>query len=153
MIPYLEAGFDSLLKGGVKFQIEGIPLCCLNEKYWQYAPDSIRDNMRDYSRCENCSKMGECSGIEKTYAYQFGYGEIKPIIRRNSGFKMKKDEEGKRENIVIDIDKCAKCGECEKICPVGAINNLMSSIDPLSCILCSSCIDYCQNQAIKRKSS
>ena len=51
---------------------------------------------------------------------------------------------------VVYTEKCTGCGECEKVCPAGAIRieNHKSVIDGLKCIGCASCIAVCPVLAI-----
>lgn len=51
---------------------------------------------------------------------------------------------------IVYEDKCVGCGECEKVCPAGAIHieNNKSIINSLKCIGCASCIAVCPYSAI-----
>jgi hypothetical protein len=51
---------------------------------------------------------------------------------------------------VVHTDKCIGCGECEKICPAGAIciENNKSVIDSSKCIGCASCLAVCPTMAM-----
>lgn len=52
--------------------------------------------------------------------------------------------------IVVNSDKCNGCGECKKVCVVGAINvhNKCAIVDNKKCIYCNNCIDICKNGAL-----
>jgi uncharacterized Fe-S center protein len=47
-------------------------------------------------------------------------------------------------------DKCIGCGECEKVCPVEAIQmeNDKSALSREKCIGCASCVGVCPNMAL-----
>lgn len=51
---------------------------------------------------------------------------------------------------IVYENKCVGCGECEKVCPAGAIRiqNNKSVINSLKCIGCASCIAACPHVAI-----
>ncbi len=51
---------------------------------------------------------------------------------------------------VVYADKCIGCAECQKVCPVGAIQikNKKSIIDTVKCIGCASCMAACPTGAM-----
>ena len=51
---------------------------------------------------------------------------------------------------VVHIEDCVGCGECQKVCPAGAINlqNKKSAITKSKCIGCASCIAACPTMAM-----
>ncbi len=51
--------------------------------------------------------------------------------------------------LVIDHDKCVKCGLCVRSCPVQAIDSAFE-IDSAKCTRCNSCLDACPKKAISR---
>lgn len=51
---------------------------------------------------------------------------------------------------IVYVDKCTGCGECEIVCPVGAIHieNKKSVLDSSKCIGCASCMAACPTMAM-----
>mgnify|MGYP000586770700 CR=1 FL=1 len=55
--------------------------------------------------------------------------------------------------IAVD-DRCAQCGLCAKVCPVGAVDPANSAaIDIAKCITCCACIKKCPQNARSKKAS
>ncbi|MDR0978954.1 MAG: NADH-quinone oxidoreductase subunit NuoF [Lachnospiraceae bacterium] len=57
-------------------------------------------------------------------------------------------------NVVIDPEKCKKCGICKKNCPVGAIEGEPKETHKIisnKCIKCGVCISKCPFKAISKK--
>jgi len=49
-------------------------------------------------------------------------------------------------------DRCIKCGQCYKVCPVSAIDwqkGKYPKIDKMKCIKCKACINICPTAAIE----
>lgn len=54
-----------------------------------------------------------------------------------------------RFKAVIDPDKCIHIGQCEAICPVGAMTiNAEVRVDPTRCVGCGKCAAECPEGAI-----
>ena len=49
----------------------------------------------------------------------------------------------------LDKDKCVKCRQCIRVCPVGAVSEDFV-IDAAKCTRCNSCMDSCPKHAITR---
>lgn len=55
----------------------------------------------------------------------------------------------KKEKIVVDENKCTKCGLCARHCPMKAITlNPYPSVNEKKCIRCFCCIEVCPNHAL-----
>jgi ferredoxin len=52
--------------------------------------------------------------------------------------------------LVVDQDLCIGCGECEEVCPYGAIEVIDGEavIDPALCHICLRCVEECPKGAI-----
>jgi NAD-dependent dihydropyrimidine dehydrogenase PreA subunit len=52
--------------------------------------------------------------------------------------------------LVIDPDLCIGCGECEEVCPYGAVEVIDGEavIDPSLCHFCMRCVEECPKGAI-----
>ena len=52
--------------------------------------------------------------------------------------------------LVVDPDLCKACGECEEVCPYGAIEIIDGNavIDPNLCHFCYRCVEVCPEGAI-----
>ncbi|OKY77671.1 MAG: putative Fe-S center protein [Candidatus Methanohalarchaeum thermophilum] len=52
----------------------------------------------------------------------------------------------------VDQDKCTACGDCTKVCAVGAIElGSKASVDPDKCVDCRNCVTACPQDAISMK--
>jgi ferredoxin len=52
--------------------------------------------------------------------------------------------------LYVDPDMCIGCGECEEVCPYGAIEVIDGDavIDPALCHFCMRCVEECPKGAI-----
>ena len=57
-----------------------------------------------------------------------------------------------REKIVVDREKCVRCGVCARKCPMKAITlNPCPVIDTKKCIRCFCCVEICSENALSEK--
>jgi ferredoxin len=64
------------------------------------------------------------------------------------GDKIPMEETGLRLN--VDLERCVRCGKCEKVCPTGAImvDEDIFRVDSSLCNRCGRCIDGCREAAL-----
>ncbi|HIP84128.1 MAG TPA: 4Fe-4S dicluster domain-containing protein [Methanothermococcus okinawensis] len=116
-------------------------------------------------RCITCGTCGEVCPVDAiTVKVKLGSGDIgeilfnehcvmcekcaihcpRDVIPNTTGYKKVVD----RENSYIwtDFDLCIRCGLCNRICPVDAID--MGEIDEERCEYCSACVNICPTNAI-----
>jgi ech hydrogenase subunit F len=76
----------------------------------------------------------------------------KPATRKYP-FEKRANMKNSRGAITFDQAKCDHCGDCERICPAGAIEVLEKekkiNYDPFRCIYCWVCVEHCLQKAIK----
>jgi polyferredoxin len=48
----------------------------------------------------------------------------------------------------LDDTSCVACGECSKVCPMGAIRSDDASHDPAECVMCLDCAPVCSKRAL-----
>jgi len=75
----------------------------------------------------------------------------KPATRKYP-FEKRTPFQKSRGKITFDQTKCDHCGDCERLCPAGAIQvnekNKEITYDPFRCIYCWVCTENCLQQAI-----
>jgi NAD-dependent dihydropyrimidine dehydrogenase PreA subunit len=90
----------------------------------------------------------KCIDISQKLSYQSCKGKIKA----NLIFREKCFQRYIYPKLIFDLDKCKKCGKCEKVCPIQCIemteNGPIISKDKSPCIHCASCVLNCKFDAI-----
>ncbi|MBI4835512.1 MAG: 4Fe-4S dicluster domain-containing protein [Planctomycetes bacterium] len=76
----------------------------------------------------------------------------KPATRKYP-FEKRDPFKGSRGKITFDQTKCDHCGDCQRLCPAGAIfveeKAKQITYDPFRCIYCWVCAENCLQKAIK----
>jgi Fe-S-cluster-containing hydrogenase component 2 len=55
----------------------------------------------------------------------------------------------------VDLERCVKCGKCEKVCPTGAImvDEDIFRVDSSRCNGCRRCIEKCRQEALSLRNN
>lgn len=76
----LESAVDILIESKIRFIFMNIPLCCLPEKLWEFAAQSISDWKNTYDPvCQECDLKEKCCGLFSWYKKGWMPSTIKPI--------------------------------------------------------------------------
>lgn len=151
IMPYLEKSLDIFKKKEKYIELQLFPLCVLKEKHRKFAIKKARLVETFFPVCDKCSLIDKCQGIEKTYAFNLGLDEFIPILSNGKTLAKKLEQSDILDSILIEENKCTKCGECKKICPTHAINP--PHVNEKRCILCNACMEVCKEGAISRIST
>lgn len=75
----------------------------------------------------------------------------KPATRKYP-FEKRDPFKNTRGRILFDQAKCDHCGDCERVCPAGAIKvsekDKQLTYEPFRCIYCWVCVESCMQRAI-----
>lgn len=129
---FINDTFDYIIKKGMSFRIEFIPLCFLLPRFREYSSEFRRERFNEPSytvslnkedinnskpfergnnyskapKCQSCQLNEECAGINPRYAGIYGVDEILPV---NSNFDTGKEDSGKHAIIQVD-------NQCNHLC-------------------------------------
>jgi MoaA/NifB/PqqE/SkfB family radical SAM enzyme len=149
IVPYLEKSLEQLDIAGIESGVQLFPICLLSPRYRNKCTEKIGLSQVKYNYCGQCSLMDRCPGLLKTYIVHFGYDELRPIIESGSSSNMPAMSPDTIK-VKINTKLCVKCGACQSICPMNAIDINESRIDNSLCIECMNCVSVCNEKAIDK---
>jgi len=139
------------------------PPCRIGTKRLYEILDRITKGQGNDDDLEKLEKL--CNNIKATSLCGPGQTAPNPILSTLKYFRHEYIEHIKDKKcragvckalcgVVIDKEKCKKCGACKNVCPVGAISGEVGKeafeIDKSKCIKCGACIQKCPFKAIKK---
>jgi ferredoxin len=73
----------------------------------------------------------------------------RPRQGREAGARASASVSGRKAAALVRPERCAGCGICIDVCPVGAIRmEQRAVVDPVSCTACAACVTECPNEAV-----
>ena len=95
--------------------------------------------------------------ISEAY-YQYSHKRYFSLPIEGNPYERVRDENRARYTpdtgqISVDMEKCAGCGLCARICPAGAIKIIKgkAAVNPDLCLTCGMCAEKCVKSAIRKK--
>jgi len=121
----------------------------ISEHSWNTATIKIAEGRPDYNDLQKAKEFGKTISLKinkkevQSSNYQLNIPG-NPVYKERKVFPKIKP--------IVDEELCNTCGDCEKACPVSAIQvNSLVDIDENKCILCSACIKQCPQEAMAFK--
>jgi ferredoxin/flavodoxin len=139
----------TLLRGAgfnVQFSAEFLGRHTFNLAGWNMLPD--RPNKRDFDTARKFAvlaveRFARPAATEFSLQKPFGYDRAVADLRNSAPAAERKWTNPVR------VGECSMCGDCERNCPVQAIDHHIGMSDPAGCIECMRCVYGCPDKVLQ----